>query len=157
MNDGRCSGIVAAPSLRRTLFACLAVCALIAGCDDTTVEPGTASPGGRDDMSHGDMSHDGSIDVVMPGLCRLRTLVRADDPKTYETYSSEIHNPLHEFMNELRDANTRGARPVLQSENRLEISLLSDVASGRTQKHLAQLIKDLRPRLRESGYSPNCG
>jgi len=136
-------------------LTCLAVCALIAGCDETTAEPGAPAPG-ADGMGHGAMGHGGSVDVVMPQLCRLRTLVRTDDPQTYETYSTEVHNPLHEFMNDLRDENPRDARLLLRSENLLEISLLSDVDSDRALQSLDRLIGDLRPRLREACYVSGC-
>ncbi|MGH2754687.1 MAG: hypothetical protein ACRDLB_09645 [Actinomycetota bacterium] len=72
--------------------------------------------------------HGASADVgdIMPGLCELRRMVRKRAPNAYDTYSIKVHNPLHELMNDLRDARPAEARSLIRSENRLEIVLLGN-------------------------------
>lgn len=135
----------------RAVIATIVVWTLIAGCYEASVEPKNPPRSG-----HVGMNHSENLNAIMPGLCKLRSLVRLDEPQAYETYSSEIMDPLHSFLNELLDVDSRGARPLLRSENLLEISLLSDDATGQTLRTLTRVIRLLRPRLRESGYDFTC-
>lgn len=105
-----------------------------------------SEPGSRSDRPSPDAGstkaahHTSPRRTIGPGLCRLEALLRSNDPRAYDTYSSIVHNPLHEVINEALDEAGPSARKLARTENLFEITLLSDSPTSTSLKILRRMI-----------------
>lgn len=80
----------------------------------------------------------------MAGLCRLLNELRSGAQDVYNTYSADVHDPLHAVMNKALDDGSPHAPELIAAENALEMALLSDGARTRQLRSLRRVVELLR-------------
>ena len=132
--------------------------ALAVGAASCSGPPGAGStPTGSPSPSTHTMDHGVAPRRIIPVLCRIARAAERGDHDVYATYSSQVHDPLHEVMNDARAKDRPGAVRLVRAENRLEIALLAGGDPPEIRLWLQRVVRAARPLIGHQGHGSGCG